>query len=175
MENNNKTSRRIWIFSVTALIIFLGIIISFRIKFPNTYHDFIDKTAQKYEVDSALVASVIAVESGYRERVKSNRGAIGLMQLMPSTARFCAEKVGLNFTEEMLYDGETNIVLGSYYLSYLSKKFDNIDDILASYNAGEGNVLKWKKEGKSIPFPETINYIKKVKRAYKIYKRVYYR
>ncbi len=175
MNNSITKMHRIWIFAVAVLIFFLGILVTFRIKFPDTYHDFINETAQKYELDGALIASIIAVESGYDENAKSNRGAIGLMQLIPSTARFCATKIGIEYTEKSLYDGKTNLTLGSYYLSYLFKKFGNIDDVLASYNAGEGNVIKWKKAGIEIPFPETVDYVKKVKRAYKIYKRVYYR
>ena len=173
MDGKTKNSHRIRIFSVTVLIIFICILVPLRIKFPNTYQDFINKTADNYNVDSALVAAVIMVESGYKTNAKSKRGAIGLMQLMPSTASWCSQKMGIDFDEKDLYDAQINITIGCYYLSYLSKRFTLLDDVIAAYNAGEGNVLKWKREGIDIPFPETICYIKKVKFAYEVYKWTY--
>jgi soluble lytic murein transglycosylase len=105
------------------------------------------------------------------------------MQLMPTTAEWLKEKYSLSIDATQLFDAETNIILGTCYLSYLLEKFDNsVPLALAAYNGGEGNVQKWlnnpeySSDGKTltyIPFEETRNYVKKVTTYYELYQKVY--
>jgi hypothetical protein len=116
------------------------------------YNDIIIAAAQKFDVDAALVSAVIKAESDYNPRTRSNKGARGLMQLMPATAK--------RFGVTNSFDPEENIHAGTRYLRWLLKTFDgNADLAVAAYNAGEGNV--WKYDGVP-PFRETVNYISRI-------------
>jgi hypothetical protein len=116
------------------------------------YNDIIVAAAKKFDVDAALVSAVIKAESDYNPRIVSHKGARGLMQLMPATAK--------RFGVTNSFDPEENIHAGTRYLRWLLKTFDgNADLAVAAYNAGEGNV--WKYEGVP-PFRETVNYINRI-------------
>ncbi|HUR80480.1 MAG TPA: lytic transglycosylase domain-containing protein [Thermoanaerobaculia bacterium] len=116
------------------------------------YNDIIIEAAKKFDVDAALVSAVIKAESDYNPRTLSNKGARGLMQLMPATA----ERFGVTNS----FDPKQNINAGTRYLRWLLKTFDgNADLAVAAYNAGEGNV--WKYDGVP-PFRETVNYINRI-------------
>ena len=150
--------------------------------FPLKYEEEIASASETFDVDPVLVASIINSESGFNSKSVSKKGAIGLMQLMPSTAEYLAEK--LNYGEYDLYNVKDNITLGTYYLSILSDSFNDNVLVLCSYNAGPGNVSKWLQEYSSdgetldkIPFKETENYVKKCQRAMKYYagKRSYFK
>ena len=120
------------------------------------YDDLISKSAKKYKLDRNLIKAVIAAESSFRENAVSHAGAQGLMQLMPQTAK--------RFNVSDSFDPAQNIDGGSQYLKFLIKLFDDdLDLVLAAYNAGEGAVKKY---GGIPPYPETINYVKKVKAYY---------
>jgi soluble lytic murein transglycosylase-like protein len=120
------------------------------------YDDLITKSAKKYKLDKNLIRAVIAAESSFRQNAVSHAGAQGLMQLMPQTAK--------RFKVTDSFDPAQNIDGGSQYLKFLIKLFDNdMDLVLAAYNAGEGAVQKY---GGIPPYPETINYVKKVKAYY---------
>lgn len=138
--------------------------------------------AQQFEIDGALIASVANAESGFNETAKSSKGAIGIMQLMPSTAKWVAEKMGEQFQEEKLFDAEYSLKLGSFYLSYLIKSFDDEKLGLCAYNAGPTCVRSWlanskySQDGKTlsvIPFTETRQYIDKVYKNYYYYSKRY--
>jgi soluble lytic murein transglycosylase-like protein len=120
------------------------------------YNDIIIAASRKFDVDAALVSAVIKAESDYDPNTISHKGARGLMQLMPATAR--------RFGVTNALDPEENIHAGTRYLRWLLKTFDgNADLAVAAYNAGEGNV--WKYDGVP-PFRETVNYISKnIRRA----------
>ena len=151
--------------------------------YPVYYEEKVSKYSQKYDLDPYLIYSLIKVESKFNPSAKSNKGALGLMQITPSTGAYIAELIGdSDFKKEMLYNPEVNIKYGCFYLAKLFDDFNgNLDCVLAAYNGGEGNVRKWLKEGKDgfnlkieeLPFDETRKYIIKVKRNYKIYNYIY--
>jgi len=125
------------------------------------YAALIARAADRVGIDAALLHAVIAVESGYDARAVSRRGAAGLMQLMPDTAR--------RFGVSDVFDPAENVRGGAQYLSELLKMFENdLRLALAAYNAGEAAVLKY---GRRIPpYRETTAYVPKVVRAYRRYR-----
>ncbi|HPT77742.1 MAG TPA: lytic transglycosylase domain-containing protein [Candidatus Atribacteria bacterium] len=155
-----------------------------RIRYPLKYKEHIQRYAAEYSLDSYLVASVIWVESKYDSSAVSRKNARGLMQLIPETARWGAEKIGIHdFDDAMLFDPAVNIRLGCWYLNYLFRQFPgNVQLVLASYNGGIGNVKAWLEnkeystDGKTldyIPFGETRIYVDLVMKTYYIYKQIY--
>lgn len=159
---------------LVALVIWSALLLSF----PRPYQDTVRKTG----VDPALLYAIMRTESGYREDAVSGAGAVGLMQLKPSTAEFICKKEGILFQEERLKEGAYNIALAAMYLRYLFSRFADADAALAAYNAGEGTVRSWlsdsrySSDGKSltkIPFPETDGYVKKIRKFRKIYEILY--
>jgi hypothetical protein len=122
-----------------------------------TVQQIVEETAQKYNMDPLLVNSVIQVESGYNPKALSPKGAQGLMQLIPSTAR--------RFGVRNAYDVRENVEGGVRYLKYLSSLFPNdLRLTLAAYNAGEASVWKY---GNSVPpYAETVQYVYSVGEKY---------
>ncbi len=143
--------------------------------YPKKYSDYVNFYSKEYNIDSALVYAVIKAESDFDKNAKSKSGAIGLMQIIPRTAKWIAEELGENFDENNLFKPETNVRYGCYYLNYLSNKFDNINAVICAYNAGESVVRGWlDDEGKldesKITYSETKNYLRRVKGFFKVYK-----
>lgn len=124
---------------------------------PLPFHDVVAYAAKAHQLAPALLHAVIKIESGYQPRATSPRGATGLMQLMPATAR----QLGVSNA----YDPTQNIMAGARYLSQLQREFNgDLSLVLAAYNAGPGAV---KRHGNVIPpFPETQAYVPKVLQAY---------
>ena len=154
--------------------------IIFNINKALKFYPLIEQYSIEYNVDPLLITSIIKVESNFNSDAKSKKGAIGLMQLMPSTAKEVAEKY-LNitdFNETDLYNSKQNIKLGVYYVKILTDMFNNnINLVLASYNAGLGNVQKWQQENpiieydsEEMPFKETKKYVSKINTMYNILK-----
>jgi soluble lytic murein transglycosylase-like protein len=121
------------------------------------YGSVVAQAAGQYGIDAALLHAVIQVESGYNARAVSKRGASGLMQLMPDTAK--------RFGVANIFDPADNVRGGAQYLAYLLKLFDqDLPLALAAYNAGEAAVLKY---GRRIPpYRETAAYVPKVVGSY---------
>ena len=175
---------------IVALCIVLFLVVSLigtygycRMRFPLKYEVFLQEYAQEYQLDPYLVLAVIWAESSFRPEIHSRVGAMGLMQIMPSTGEWIAGKLGIeDFEAEMLLEPQTNIRIGCWYLHYLEQQFGkNEVKILAGYNAGPNNVKKWQQEwgeeylpeAKDIPYPETEEYVKRVCNAKAIYKWLY--
>ena len=143
------------------------------LRFPTPYKQPIMQAAKKHTVDPAWVYGVIRRESAFSENIQSPVGAVGLMQLMPATAKYIGRKIGYKKRQyRQLTHAEFNIELGSAYLSYLHKKYKG-NRILATaaYNAGPHRVDKWIPKNKmiqadqwidTIPFSETRAYVKAV-------------
>ncbi len=172
------------IFSLSILAIIISYLLGcfYAYSYPMKYKSEIENYSSDYGVKSALIASVANVESNFNESALSNKGAIGIMQLLPSTAEWLAEKLNENYSEEMLYNGEYNLKLGSYYLAYLIKYFKDEELGICAYNAGQGKVKEWladkqySSDGKNlnlIPYKETADYLNKVSKNYKYYKNRY--
>jgi soluble lytic murein transglycosylase len=127
-----------------------------------------------YDINPALLAAVIEQESKFRADAKSSAGAIGLMQLLPDTAKGIAIHTGgSKFVLSDLYNPEINIRYGAWYLHHLMQRYGDEKTALAAYNAGQQNVDRWRAEGKGIEFPETRAYVDKVERLTGIYRRAY--
>lgn len=165
---------------VLFVLVFGAVGTAFALLFPFKYEDSISASATKYNLDPALVASVINVESGFNARRVSPVGAMGLMQIMPATAVEIAAALNYeNFSFSDLYRPEVNIEFGCYYLRYLTNLHDgSLVNVLASYNAGPNKVRAWllnstySPDGQTIsktPYEETNGFIEKVNSSYKIY------
>lgn len=152
--------------------------------YPYDYQDTINFYADRYEVDRNLVASVILVESKFRQDATSVHGARGLMQIMPETGSWIATQIeDDSFSVDKLYNVNMNIKYGTWYLSELQTEFEGNEVLaLAAYNAGRGNVYEWMekyhwdinfKDYTKIPFPETREYVKRVLENKKHYNRLY--
>lgn len=120
--------------------------------FHSPYDAAIHAAGREFNVDVTLIAAVIKAESDFRVTVVSHKGAQGLMQLMPATAR--------RFGVQNAFDPVANIRGGTRYLRWLLEKFEgNVELALAAYNAGEGNVMRY---NGIPPFRETVAYVRKI-------------
>jgi soluble lytic murein transglycosylase len=145
-----------------------------RMRYPLEYDHIVVGHAKNYELDPALLAAVIYRESKFDRDARSSSGAIGLMQLLPATARGIAVHTGgARFRTDDLYDPEINVRYGSFYLRRLMRKYDDQRLALAAYNAGQANVDQWIVEGGGIRFAETREYVEKVLETRDIYARAY--
>ena len=143
-----------------------------RMYYPLKYGEEIEERAKERRLDPNLVRALILQESYYDPKAKSRVGATGLMQLMPPTAKEHAGRMGIRFSVSRLENPDVNVRLGTYHLKMLIDMFQgNTYLAVASYNAGQGNVLKWRRGAprkpideflESIPFQETRNYVKRV-------------
>jgi len=156
------------------------------VKLPLRHDDIIRQQASDKGLDASLIAGVIYTESRFRDQT-SNAGAKGLMQLMPRTADYIAQKSGgTAFEQGDLATPQVNIAYGSWYLRYLLHKYAGREILaLAAYNAGEGKVDEWVagasargerfRVAQHIPFPETRRYVQQVLDARIRYRRTYAR
>jgi soluble lytic murein transglycosylase len=146
-----------------------------KLRYPLEYEHIVRGHARNYDLDPALLAAVIYRESKFDPDAESSQGAIGLMQLLPSTAEGIALNTGgSRFRVADLYDPEINIRYGSFYLRRLMRKYEDERLALAAYNAGQTNVDAWiEEDGGEIAFAETREYVDGVLDAREVYARVY--
>jgi peptidoglycan lytic transglycosylase len=146
-----------------------------RIRYPLRYSEYVRVHAREHSLDPALVAAVIYQESKFKSGAKSSSGAIGLMQLTPSTARGIAIRThGNAFRTDDLYNPEINIRYGAWYLDNLFRKYGSERLVLAAYNAGQGNVDRWRARGEDIQFSETKAYVSRVEDLQRIYREAWH-
>ncbi len=148
---------------------------------PLRHEDIIRQQARDKDLDPALIAAVIYAESHFRDQT-SHAGARGLMQITPRTAEEIARRSGgVAFEQGDLADPQINIAYGSWYLRWLLGHYGgNVTLAVAAYNAGTGNVDRWIARdpgltARTIPFPETRAYVRKVISARAEYRREYRR
>ena len=156
---------------IIAVISILTTYIYVQVLFPLKYKQEIETAAYVNHIAPELIASLINEESSFDNLSESRAGAIGLMQLMPTTAQWLAEKMQIDFSISKLYEPQYNINMGVYYMRYLLDKFGDEYTALCAYNAGEGQVKTWlqssnfsdnEKELKITPYKETNAYVEKV-------------
>jgi peptidoglycan lytic transglycosylase len=142
-----------------------------RLWYPLHYKQIVRGHAHNYELDPALLAAVIYQESKFDATAHSKSGAVGLMQLSPETAKGIALRTGgTAFRVDDLTDPEINVRYGCWYLRHLFEKYGDERVVLAAYNAGQGNVDRWRSEAKEIQFAETRAYVKRVEHLKAIYR-----
>lgn len=155
-----------------------------KLSYPIYLDGLVKEFSKRYGVDEFLIYSIIREESRFQKDAVSVSGAIGLMQLVPSTGMGTAEKLRIKgYKTDMLYTPDVNIQLGTAYFKEVLEEFDgNIVFALASYNGGPNNVARWiAKLGnldpdefvEEIPYAETRNYVKKVLKSYSAYEIIY--
>lgn len=185
---------KIVIINKKKLVILITIVITFiiaiiyipakiqKVIYKKEYSEYVEKYAKSYNVDENLVYAVIKVESNFKSDAKSNKDAIGLMQLVEGTAKDVSKKVDMQLTDgdlkNQLLKPDININLGTKYLSILLERYNNIEIAVTAYNAGIGTVDNWIEKGiikpdgsdiENVPYKETNNYVRKILRDYKIY------
>ena len=179
--------------AVILVILVLSVIVGFvyqavsdraeRARYPRQYSEFVEKYSGEYGVPEYVIDATVKVESGFDSGAKSEAGALGLMQIMPDTFDWLVSLTQDGYETGMLYDPETNIKYGTYYLSYLYLKYSDWETAFAAYNAGPANVDGWLENPEycdenggleKIPIDETAKYVKKVSSASKVYQKLYY-
>lgn len=187
MNSKKKKAIVLWLVLTVILLIaafFLLKDIVLKSVYPLKYEKEIVQYAGEYKIDRYMVASVIWAESGFDADAVSKKGAMGLMQIMPDTGEWIAQKLKIKYYSlEQLKSPGFNIRSGCWYLRYLNDKFEgDTTKMLASYNAGPGKVQNWLSEKKyssdglnleTIPYEETKKYVEKITRAYEVYKSLY--
>jgi soluble lytic murein transglycosylase len=153
--------------------------------YPQGYWQSIVTASRRTGTDPYYVAAIIREESQFRPEALSPAGARGVMQVMPATGEWIARTAGMrDFDRSKLFDAETNIAVGTWYLGQLMKRFKgDLTLVSAAYNAGPEAVSSWLSRGngmtdidlfvEAIPYTETRGYVKKVLRNYAEYKRIY--
>ncbi|NOZ69334.1 MAG: transglycosylase SLT domain-containing protein [Deferribacteres bacterium] len=150
--------------------------------YPLGFRDIIIQAAHSENVDAHLIAALIREESRYDPEVVSWAGAVGLMQLMPSTAEILKDDMDMEIEDSTgLFDARKNILLGTHYFSRLVRNFNNIPLAIAAYNAGEKTLRRWMARFndhditefiENIPYKETRRYVKKVLKSYWQYRTI---
>ena len=156
---------------------------AYTLAYPLAYEGSVRRWSQIYGVDPDLVWAVMREESAYAPSAVSSSDARGLMQLLPSTAKWIAQDMlGTSYREADLVKPDYNIQLGTWYLAYLLKQFDgDVARAVAAYNGGPGNLRRWTSGGPTSPAdlpallqaPETREYLVKVLNSWLIYRWLY--
>jgi len=145
-----------------------------RLRYPLHYASIVRTHARNYRLDPAFLAAVIYQESKFDASARSGSGAVGLMQLTPGTARGIAIRTGGSaFRVSDLTDPDVNIRYGCWYLQHLFQKYGDERLVLAAYNAGQGNVDRWRSRGQGIQFAETKAYVERVEDLTAIYRKAW--
>lgn len=152
----------------------------YKIIYPKKYSEIVEEYSKEFNIDENLVYSVIKAESKFRKDAISKKGAKGLMQISDITRDWATEELNLGSID--IFDPNTNIKIGCWYLNKLYKEFGDKNLVIAAYNGGSGNVNKWlanknySKDGNklnNIPFKETSSYVVKVNENYIMYNKIY--
>lgn len=160
-------------FSLVLVSAILFVVFNFFV-YKKKYSNFVIAYSRQYNLEEALVYAVIKTESNFDKTAVSKSGALGLMQIIPNTAKWIAEELGDDYDLYKMFEPETNIRYGCFYLRYLFDKFNDLRVVVAAYNAGETVVTNWIENGElileKINYKETKNYVTKVMGYYRVYK-----
>lgn len=150
--------------------------------YPQAYKSNVLKASKRFNLDPYLILAIIREESRFDKNAFSPAGALGLMQLLPETARIKGKKIGITLTKDSeIFEPDKNIFIGSFYLKNLIEEFGNPVLAIAAYNAGEKAVATWIKENsykdideflEDIPYGETKAYVQRVLTSYFEYLRI---
>jgi len=174
---------RIWFFLFLFFVVFFHKPI-LRAFFILDYREQITAYSRESGINPAMISAIIYVESRFNSTAQSHKGALGLMQIMPSTGKWVADQLMWpNFSSADLLNPDKNLKVGTWYLAYLWRLFKQNDNLaLASYNAGSRYVSQWVEDGvwygdivklEQIPFPETKKYLMKIVFLKKLYRYLY--
>lgn len=180
LKLQERRRRRRWRIGVTLVVVVAAAAapwvtdVFWRWRYPYHFRPIIERHAAEFQLDPFLVAAVIREESRFNPDAVSAVGAIGLMQMLPSTAGWAARHLGVPApSSDALLRPEVNVRLGCWYLRYLIRRHATLDEALAAYNGGEGNVARWRQAGQGIPYQETRQYVARSLRSYARYRTLY--
>lgn len=175
---------------IIICLIFLGCIVLLvkggfdwyqKTAYPREYSQYVEKYAREYQVDEDLIYAVIKTESGFDPKAVSVNDAKGLMQITKDTFDWISGKLGYKDKQhDDLFDPETGIEYGTFFLSYLLNEFQEPEVALAAYHAGRGITNKWLQDPEyspdgrvleKIPYQDTAHYVKKAMKHYEIYQK----
>jgi soluble lytic murein transglycosylase len=186
MSNDLRTASR-WVIvgvvgtlTLTTLMFLRGPAAWQRMYYPLAFKAEIAESAKRHEVNPYLIAAIIDGESGFRPTARSSQGAVGLMQVLPSTAEQLARSRAVDsarYPVANLSDPDVNIEYGTAYFRYLVERYHEVETALAAYNAGLARADEWAAKGgdirDAIDFPETRHYVLRVVRAKDRYEALY--
>jgi len=152
--------------------------------YPLAYEEIILAEADSRNLDPHLVAAIARQESAFAPDVTSRAGARGLLQIMPATGRWWANRLGVrDYSDELLYHPEINVHLGTAYFADLQRRYSELQLSLIAYNAGPTRARRWRQRpeyridpelfAERIPFSETRTYVRNVQTQFRIYERLY--
>jgi soluble lytic murein transglycosylase len=180
LKLQERRRRRRWRVGVTVVVMAMAASapwmtnVFWHWRYPYHFRPIIERSAAEFQLDPFLVAAVIREESRFNPDAVSSVGAIGLMQMMPATAGWAARHMGIPApASDALLRPEVNIRIGCWYLRYLIRRHANVEEALAAYNGGEGNVARWRQAGQGIQFHETRQYVARSLRSYARYRTLY--
>ena len=183
--------RKVFKVQVVLIILLIALLLGFLLDlvlrgvetaliYPQKYSETVSRYSAQYSVPEELIYATIKTESNFKSDAVSSAGAIGLMQLLPETYEWLASRLGEESDPALLYDPDTNIRFGAYYLQYLYSKFGSWEKAIIAYNWGEGNFANFLEENgytegdySSIPVGETRRYVEKVINTREKYKNLY--
>lgn len=171
-----------WFFSIFFSLSFVFLVIFgtqcvYGYLFPIKFQDEVENACEIYDVEKAVIFSMINIESHFDSKALSSKGAVGLMQIMPATAKSVADKNDIAIFD--LTVPQDNVLIGTCYISELLDRFEDLETALVAYNAGPTNVSNWlknekySKDGKiltKIPFKESKQYLEKFRKNFAYYK-----
>lgn len=172
-----------------AMLIFLCVTAVFSVSFtvfntaikfsyPVKYEEYVEKYSREFGVEQNLIYAIIKTESSFNPDAVSSADAEGLTQITPETFEWLKTKLGEENEDLSLFNPETSIKYGAFFISYLLDEFGDTDTAVAAYHAGRGRVNGWLEDkelspdGKTlaeIPVPETAHYVKKINKALNVY------
>jgi len=165
---------RVALWALAAILVLYVGLLCMRTLWPIDFAEAVRSAAAEEDLEADLVFALIYAESRFDPEAVSPRGAIGLMQISPSTGRWIAEQLNLpEPAREDLYDIERNLRFGTWYLRRLLDRFGDVETALEAYNAGPTTVEEWLDDGET-PYRETIEYVRRIQGARPVY-RVYMR